>query len=112
MTNLHRVFVEWYDPERPEWGGYLNSTGSDFQRSLLEMIERFGRPTKVEYRADDEGWVGPEPCEDCGLSLVECPCDEVVERRCTSCGEQSEDADPLGRCLECVRYARCSGPRR
>jgi hypothetical protein len=83
------VFVEWFDPDRPNWGGYLNSTGSDFQKSLLEMVEQFGRPTKVEFRADDEGWVGPQPCEDCGLSLVECPCDEPDGRTTAELGTWS-----------------------
>jgi len=50
-----RIFVEWFDPERPKWGGYLNSETPDFQRDLVMFIELFGPPTKVEYRDKYEG---------------------------------------------------------
>jgi len=54
---LIRVFVEWYDPECPEWGGYLNSLDPNFQAVLVKMVAQFGPPTKVEYRGHSEGWV-------------------------------------------------------
>jgi len=71
-----RVFVEWFDADRPGWGGYVSSLSPEFQETLVDMVARFGPPTKVEFRAHGEGWVGPEPCQDCGLDLVECKCDE------------------------------------
>ena len=45
---LHRVYVEFE-------GGYFMVLGAldpDFQ----EMVQDLGRPTKVEFRATDEGW--------------------------------------------------------
>jgi|3_EtaG_2_1085321.scaffolds.fasta_scaffold14730_4 hypothetical protein len=77
-----RIFVEWVDPERPNWGGYVSSLDSEFQSALVEFVEKCGPPTRVEFRAHGEGWVGPQPCEDCGLSLVDCHCDE---QQCPEC---------------------------
>ena len=57
MEKRHRILVEWFDPERPKWGGYVSSLSSTFQKDLVEMYELFGRPTKVEFRAENEGWV-------------------------------------------------------
>ena len=71
----HRVFVEWYDEARPGWGGYISSLAPDFGEELARLVEEWGPPTKVEFRAHGEGWVGPSPCEDCGESLVDCTCD-------------------------------------
>ena len=45
---IHRVYVEFED-------GYFMVLGAldpDFQ----EMVNDLGRPTKVEFRATDEGW--------------------------------------------------------
>lgn len=57
----HRIFVEWYDPARPDWGGYLSSLmGEEFQPELVAWVERLGPPTRVEFRAHGEGWIGPE----------------------------------------------------
>jgi hypothetical protein len=53
-----RIFVEWYDPERPHWGGYVNSLDPAFGRAFREMEAEFGAPTKVEYRAEGEGQGG------------------------------------------------------
>jgi len=53
----HRIFVEWHDPARPTWGGYVSSLDPDFQKALVEGVEAFGPPTRVEFRADGEGWV-------------------------------------------------------
>lgn len=97
---LHRIFCEWYDPQRPNWGGYLNSTGGDFQKLLVEMVEQYGPPTKVEFRADDEGWQEPWVCPDCSKGVVDCHCDEV---QCSQCQEWfSAEPDPQGRCPVCV----------
>lgn len=49
-----RIFVEWYDPARPEWGGYLVSGMSGFQADLERSVGWWGPPTLVEYRADGE----------------------------------------------------------
>jgi hypothetical protein len=55
-SRMHpRIFVEWFDPARPNWGGYINSETPDFQRDLVMFIELFGPPTKVEYRDKYEG---------------------------------------------------------
>ena len=44
---MHRVYVEFE-------GGYfiVLGMGKEFQ----EMVNELGRPTKVEFRATDEGW--------------------------------------------------------
>ena len=44
---MHRVYVEFE-------GGYyiVLGMGKEFQ----EMVQDHGRPTKVEFRATDEGW--------------------------------------------------------
>ena len=44
---MHRVYVEFED-------GYfiVLGMGKEFQ----EMVNEMGRPTKVEFRATDEGW--------------------------------------------------------
>ena len=52
----HRIFVEWHDHDRPEWGGYVSSLSPEFQQSLIEFTEKYGPPTKVEFRADGRGW--------------------------------------------------------
>lgn len=95
-----RIFVEWVDPERPNWGGYVSSLDSEFQSALVEFVEKCGPPTRVEFRAHGEGWVGPQPCEDCGLSLVDCHCDE---QQCPECSEWfAAEPDDAGRCPVCV----------
>lgn len=50
-----RIFVEWYDPNRLDWGGYVNSECKDFQQVLLEFVSECGPPTKVEYRETYDG---------------------------------------------------------
>jgi len=45
---LHRVYVEFE-------GGYFIVLGSHNPK-LQEMVNDLGRPTKVEFRATDEGW--------------------------------------------------------
>ena len=64
MSKMHRVFVQWDD------GAYISSLAPDFGERLIEMVELYGRPTTVEFRADDEGWIkgGPrdaycDPCQ-------------------------------------------------
>ena len=52
-----RVFVEWFDEARPGWGGYVSSLDREFQAVLQDMVAELGPPTKVEFRASDEGWV-------------------------------------------------------
>jgi len=44
----HRVYVEFE-------GGYWISLGV-LDAKFQEMVELEGRPTKVEFRATDEGW--------------------------------------------------------
>jgi hypothetical protein len=45
---MHRVYVEFE-------GGYFVSLGV-IDASFQQMVESHGRPTKVEFRATDEGW--------------------------------------------------------
>ena len=54
---MDRVFVEWFDEDRPGWGGYISSLDSEFVAGFLEGVALYGRPTRVEFRAADEGWV-------------------------------------------------------
>jgi hypothetical protein len=70
-----RIFVEWYDPDRPDWGGYVNSECSDFQAALVDFVARCGPPTLVEFRAAGTGYAPPSLCEDCGLRYAKCKCD-------------------------------------
>ena len=49
----HRIYIGWP-------GGYFLTTAqsdSRFQAQLDEMIEDLGRPTVVEFRSADEGYV-------------------------------------------------------
>lgn len=48
---LHRILVEW------ESGAFVSSLSPTFQADLLELVAQYGRPSKVEFRAADEGWV-------------------------------------------------------
>ena len=57
MAKEDRVFVEWFDAERPGWGAYCSSLCPDFQAQLVANVAQFGPPTRVEFRADGEGWV-------------------------------------------------------
>jgi len=61
----HRIFVEWCDPEtHPDKCEYLSSLNEDFGALLIEIVERRGPPSTVEFRADNEGWVDEDgnPC--------------------------------------------------
>lgn len=59
---MDRLFVEWYDEARPGWGGYISSESRDFVAGFLEGVATWGRPTRVEFRAADEGWVHGDSC--------------------------------------------------
>jgi len=72
---MDRIFVEWYDPDRPNWGGYVTSEDSDFQAALVDFVARCGPPTKVEFRAAGTGYAPPTPCDDCGKPFAQCRCD-------------------------------------
>jgi len=52
----HRIFVEWSDPQDPDKGAYVSSLNPDFQAELVALVERYGPPTLVEFRAHGEGW--------------------------------------------------------
>lgn len=54
---MDRVFVEWFDEDRPGWGGYVSSLDREFVEVFGDMVAEFGAPTRVEFRAADEGWV-------------------------------------------------------
>ena len=68
---MDRVFVEWFDEARPGLGGYISTLDREFLSGLAEGIALYGRPTKVEFRAADEGWV--RPCPGCNYSDCKCP---------------------------------------
>lgn len=70
-----RIFVEWHDPARPGWGGFVTSLSSTFQADLAEFVAQCGPPTLVEFRAAGEGYSPPTPCEDCDLPYSQCRCD-------------------------------------
>lgn len=55
---MHRVYVEFE-------GGYFVSLGV-IDSSFQQMVEEHGRPTKVEFRATDEGWYEEIYAEDVG----------------------------------------------
>ena len=50
---MHRIYVEW------EGGYYVTSLDPDFHNVLQKFVEDLGRPTKVEFRAENEGWYIP-----------------------------------------------------
>jgi hypothetical protein len=56
---LHRIYVEWP-------GGYFVTSlhNSEFHQNLQEMVADMGPPTKVEFRATDEGWYEEDPAEE------------------------------------------------
>ena len=55
---MHRVYVEWT-------GGYfITSLHPDFNDALQAMVEDMGQPSKVEFRATDEGWFDDNFIED------------------------------------------------
>ncbi len=98
-----RVFVEWFDADRPNWGGYVTSEDSEFQAALVDFVARCGPPTKVEFRAEGEGYAAPTLCDKCGLGVVDCHCDE---KQCSHCEEWfSADPGPDGLCPLCTPEA-------
>ena len=48
---MHRIYVEF------EGGYFVTSLDADFNKALQEMVTDLGKPTKVEFRASDEGWI-------------------------------------------------------
>ena len=55
---MHRIYVEWA-------GGYfITSLHPDFNDALQAMVEDMGQPSKVEFRATDEGWFDDNFIED------------------------------------------------
>ena len=46
---MHRVYVEWP-------GGYFVTFGSHDSR-FQEMVKELGRPSNIEFRATNEGWI-------------------------------------------------------
>ncbi len=100
LMKEHRIFVEWHDPERPTWGGYISSIGdSEFQSILIDFVERCGPPTKVEFRAHGEGWSKCRPCEDCGKDIADCHCGEHQCGRCKSWFSDKRDHCPWNHVL-------------
>jgi len=94
-----RIFVEWFDPERPKWGGYVSSLDSDFQAALLDFVARCGPPTKVEFRAADEGWVKGKPSDGyCDACQVDdhgvCGGDAGLDPDCDCCVDTVSNMDP------------------
>ena len=47
---MHRVYVEF------EGGYFVTSLDPKFNAQLQDMVTDLGPPTKVEFRATDEGW--------------------------------------------------------
>lgn len=46
----NRIFCEW------ESGAYISTLCSNFTEELNALIEQYGPPDKIEFRASDEGW--------------------------------------------------------
>jgi len=65
---MHRVFCEW------EQGAWISSADPDFSAGLAELVESYGPPSSVEFRAKGEGYAPVTPCEDCGKPYAECSC--------------------------------------
>ena len=53
MDDLNRVYVAW---EEDGATYFITSLDPDFNKHMQEMIAEHGLPTKVEFRAHDEGW--------------------------------------------------------
>lgn len=47
---MDRIFCEW------EAGAYISTLCPDFTKEFSALVEQFGPPDKVEFRAADEGW--------------------------------------------------------
>ena len=91
----HRIFCEW------NGGAFISSLAPNFQADFVELVESYGPPDKVEFRAHGEGWVGPQPCETCGKDLVDCHCDE---QQCSVCKKWfGADPGPHGLCPVCEK---------
>ena len=56
-----RIYVAWP-------GGYFitSAVGEEFQKQFLEMVADMGRPSVVEFRAADEGYIVDCSAEDEG----------------------------------------------
>jgi|14BtaG_2_1085337.scaffolds.fasta_scaffold00764_21 hypothetical protein len=46
----HRIFCEW------DAGAYISSLTPYFHAELQKLVESYGPPDKVEFRAHGEGW--------------------------------------------------------
>ena len=53
MDELNRVYVAW---EADDATYFITTLDPDFNKHLQEMVADMGPPTKVEFRATDEGW--------------------------------------------------------
>ena len=49
-ATMHRVYIEF------EGGYFITTLDPGFHKHLQEMVEEYGRPVRVEFRATDEGW--------------------------------------------------------
>ncbi len=55
----HRIVAFWdADGEKDKY--FASTLGSGFSDSFQEMIADLGLPTRVEFRASDEGWYTPD----------------------------------------------------
>jgi hypothetical protein len=54
MDTLDRIYVAW--EVRDDVTYFITSLDLEFGKHLQEMVADLGRPTKVEFRAADEGW--------------------------------------------------------
>ena len=54
-STMHRIYVEFEDENGEPY--FITSLDPHFNKHIQEMVEDMGRPTKVEFRASDEGWI-------------------------------------------------------
>ena len=65
LDTMHRVYVGWED-ESGSNKIFMSTLASDFNKELQTLVEEYGPPTTVEFRADDEGWYTEEEIKSWG----------------------------------------------
>lgn len=55
MTTQHRIVAFWDAGETKNYF-FMSTLCHDFNEAFQEMIEEMGPPSRIEFRASDEGW--------------------------------------------------------
>ena len=55
MTTEHRIVAFWDAGETKNYF-FMSTLCHDFNEAFQEMVEEMGTPSRIEFRASDEGW--------------------------------------------------------